>query len=76
MRQPTNNLIALALGFGDGWRQPYDLSTSTNVDHLIAPDATEDTVTEWLDRGINLGQVARAGMRSQAYVERYHNSTN
>jgi hypothetical protein len=64
-----------AWGFGirDGWHQPLDLSTSTNVDHL-AEQPGEDTdhdVLDALDRGINLGQLLRAGRKSQAWRERW-----
>jgi hypothetical protein len=54
-----NRLRAWTLGIRDGWNQPIVLSTSTNVDHL-------GDVQESLDRGINLGQLLRAGHRSQA----------
>lgn len=64
-----NRLRAWALGVRDGWRQPLDLSTSTNVDHLN--DDHLNDVQDSQDRGINLGQLLRAGHRSQAARERW-----
>lgn len=55
---------AWLLGIGDGWRQPYDLSTSTNVAHLEREDAQGDA-QESLDRGINLGQWLRSPLNHQ-----------
>ena len=49
-------------GLRDGWAQPFDLSTSTSV-----PDEHQ----ELLDRAINVGQLARAGRRSQTYQEKF-----
>lgn len=60
---------AWMLGIRDGWQQPHDLSTSTNVDHLDT--ARDGLVQESLDSGINLGQWLRAGHRSQAAREGY-----
>lgn len=57
-------LTAWVLGIRDGWAQPLDLSTSRNTDHL-------GCVQESQDRGINLGQMLRAGRRSQAWREGY-----
>ncbi len=51
------NATAFVLGFRDGWTQPHYLNWSTNVEHLPGYDAQTQ---EWLDRGINLGQRARA----------------
>lgn len=56
-------------GFLDGWRQPYDLSTSTNVETLIGDYSWQ--AQEVLDSAINVGQLARAGRRSQTWVEGY-----
>lgn len=69
-------LTAWLLGVRDGWRQPYDLSSSTNVDHLDAEGATFHYVCGVdvyyaLDCGINLGQILRAGRRSEAWVNGY-----
>jgi hypothetical protein len=64
----VNRLVkALLVGFRDGWAQPYELGSSTNIDHWSV-DWTD--VHEWLDRGINLGQLARAGRQSETYRER------
>lgn len=63
---------AFFYGLRDGWEQPYDVSSSRNVDHLV--DVSKSTGTdayEWLDRGINVGQALRAGRKSQSYSERY-----
>ena len=62
-------LHILRMGFSDGWSQPYDLSTSWNVSHIET--LSEDTAQELLDRGINLGQLARAGIKSEAWKEGY-----
>lgn len=62
------NLRAFMLGIRDGWSQPVGLSSSYNVDHL---DDGKAAVHEWLDRGINIGQILRAGRKSEAWQERY-----
>lgn len=62
------NLRAFVLGFRDGWSQPTDLGSSYNVDHL---DDGRGSAFEWLDRGINMGQFARAGRGSQSWEGRY-----
>lgn len=62
---------AVAIGFADGWSQPIELSTSTNVEHLVDPASPEEDVFDLQDRGINLGQIARAGRKSQAWRERW-----
>lgn len=60
-------------GFRDGWTQPYDLASSTNVD--VYDDITTDEqwldLQETLDYGINWGQTLRGGARSQADQEGY-----
>lgn len=58
---------AFALGFLDGWRQPIELSTSRNVGFLMGQEG--DGVRDAQDRGVNVGQVVRAGRRSQAWRE-------
>ena len=55
-------------GFGDGWREPHDLSTSTNIDWLLGRDATLQEEIEF-ERWLNIGQFARAGFRSQPWRE-------
>ena len=64
-------LRAWAYGVRDGWQQPHDLSSSRNVEHLFAKDGDEDGILSAQDRGINLGQILRAGRRSQAARERW-----
>lgn len=51
-------------GLRDGWTQPHELSTSTNVDDWGAKYET-------LDRAISVGQFLRAGRRSEAWEQRY-----
>lgn len=63
-----NTIKAWVSGIADGWRQPYDLSTTLNVEHL---DDGTGRVFDALDRGANLGQLLRAGHRSQAFENRY-----
>ena len=65
-----NRLRAWALGIRDGWQQPLDLSTSANVEHLFGRKG-EDGALEAQDRGINLGQLLRAGRKSQAAREHW-----
>ena len=54
------HIKAFVLGVGDGWRQPHELRTSTNVDHL-------GDVQESLDRGICWGQVLRSPRHHQRW---------
>lgn len=63
-----NALKAFLYGVKDGWRQPYDLGCSRNVDHLYVEG---HNVYNWLDAGINTGQFLRAGTGSEAYRLRY-----
>lgn len=60
--------LAFIYGLQDGWRQPTYLSTSRNVDHLFEGS---DRIYEALDSGINIGQLLRAGTRSQTWNEGY-----
>lgn len=53
---------AWLLGVRDGWRQPHDLSSSINVDHL---DSGDGMAQESLDRGANLGQWLRSPLNHQ-----------
>jgi len=53
---------AWLLGVRDGWAQPFELSTSFNVDHLETGDGQ---VCESLDRGINAGQWLRSPFNHQ-----------
>lgn len=57
-----NRLAVIVAGLRDGWAEPTDLSTSTSV-----PDEHQ----ELLDKAINIGQLIRAGRRSQTYAERF-----
>jgi hypothetical protein len=52
------HLRAYVLGFRDGFNQPHDLSSSTNVEHLLGDEG--EAVQESLDAGINLGQWVRS----------------
>lgn len=54
---------AAAIGFRDGWRQPRDLSTSMNIEHL--PGYDEYDLQEWQDWGINWGQALRSPLHHQ-----------
>lgn len=77
IRRARALLTAWMLGIRDGWEQPLDLSSSTNVDHLDVDGVTfrycgDVTVYDALDAGINLGQILRAGRRSQAWVMGWH----
>lgn len=58
------HLTAYALGVRDGWAQPFDLRTSTNVEHL-------GDVQESLDAGINLGQWLRSPLYHQRQPSMY-----
>lgn len=62
-------LQVLRMGFSDGWSQPYSLNYSWTVSHIET--LSENTAQELLDRGINLGQLARAGIKSEAWREGY-----
>ena len=62
-------LHVLRMGFIDGWAQPHSLISSWNVSHIET--LSEDTALTVLDRGINLGQLARAGTKSEAWQEGY-----
>lgn len=55
-------------GVRDGFRQPHDLTWSTNVDHV---QGVRWDPQEVLDGGINVGQFLRSGFRSQSWRERF-----
>lgn len=55
---------AFLLGVRDGWRQPRELSSSRNVEHLAAPGVD---VFEAQDRGINAGQRLRSPRHHQRF---------
>lgn len=57
-----SRIAVIVAGLTDGWREPYYLSTSTSV-----PDEHQ----ELLDRAINVGQLVRAGRRSQPWIENW-----
>lgn len=58
MSAPTFGRVrAFAYGVRDGWRQPYEVSISYNVEHL---DDGRGLVYNDQDRGINIGQRLRA----------------
>lgn len=52
-------LRAYVLGIRDGWNQPFEVSTSYNVDHLYRAGDKKD-VHNTHDAGINLGQWLRS----------------
>lgn len=60
-----NRIKAFGYGLQDGWQQPYELSSNRNTDHLGGWQ-----IREVGDRGINVGQLVRAGVRSQVWRER------
>lgn len=62
-------LHVLRMGFTDGWAQPHSLNFSWNVSRIET--LSENTAQELLDRGINLGQLARAGLKSETWQEGY-----
>ena len=64
-----NTLSVIVAGLKDGWREPYDLSTSTNIDHLDLEDERFLDYIELLDKAINVGQLLRAGRNSQPWRE-------
>ena len=67
-------LRVVRAGLADGWSQPHDLTTSTNIEWLTghSDDSPEwAQLQETLDRAINVGQIARAGRNSQAWKEGY-----
>jgi hypothetical protein len=58
------HLRAWGLGVRDGWAQPHDLSTSTNIDHMLS-DSLKGEVYDSLDAGINAGQWLRSPLNHQ-----------
>lgn len=61
---------AFLYGVRDGWDEPYHLSTSRNMDHLLELGG-DDRVYNTQDRGINVGQLVRAGRNSEAWQLNY-----
>lgn len=61
----VNCLKAFVLGVRDGWRQPYEVNSSRNVDHLHHDD--NGNVFDNQDRGINLGQVLRSPFNHERF---------
>lgn len=57
------HLTAWWHGIMDGWNQPYELSTSWNVEHLTP--VWDGMVQESLDCGINLGQWLRSPLHHE-----------
>ena len=65
---------AFLYGVRDGWQQPKYLNSSRNVDHLIPEGESgygKRGVYEWLDKGINIGQLIRAGWKSEAWEQKF-----
>ena len=67
-KMTKNERKAFWLGVRDGFTQPYEVSSSPNVEYL---DNGVNEVYETLDRGINVGQFIRAGFRSEAWLMGY-----
>jgi hypothetical protein len=63
----VNTVDVYITGIQEGWNQPYDLSTTRNVEHV----PTFGDAVSILDYGCNLGQYLRAGTASQAAEEHY-----
>jgi hypothetical protein len=59
---------AYLLGIRDGWEQPFSICLSANVEHLDRHPGVD--VYDWQDRGVNMGQVLRAGRRSEYWTNR------
>jgi hypothetical protein len=70
MKALIAKLRAFLLGINDGWHQPHHLSTSRNVEHLANQGGTDD-VYNTQDMGINIGQLLRAGTKSEAWRLNY-----
>lgn len=68
LRKLKAEATALAFGIRDGWRQPHQVDWSRNVEHLA--DAS-DRVFNIQDLGINLGQFARAGFKSESWTQAF-----
>lgn len=69
VRTVTAHALAFAAGFRDGYAQPYELNSTTNVEWLlhrhrvtrpIAATADLWAMQNTLDRGATFGQVVRA----------------
>ena len=67
-RTASGRASAFAYGVADGMAQPYELSTSRNVEDLPGDFWRNQNA---LDLGINLGQFLRAGRASQSWTEGY-----
>jgi hypothetical protein len=63
MKRTIALIRAFLYGVRDGWHQPTYLSTSRNVEHL----GYDDDVYNTQDMGINVGQLLRAGTKSEAW---------
>ena len=71
-------LRAFWAGLKDGWRQPYELSTSSNMLYLVNQVFGSDEWVEqaWIlleavDKGASIGQFLRAGTKSESWREGY-----
>ena len=64
-KRPRHAVVAYLLGVRDGWRSPFVLSTSVDIDNL------KGAPLEAFDQGINLGQFLRAGRASETAREGY-----
>lgn len=74
-----NELRAFWVGLRDGWRQPYELSTSSNMSHLVNQAVYVYGSDEWVeqawilmeavDKGASIGQFLRAGTQAESWRE-------
>jgi hypothetical protein len=62
MAQIRSLIRAFLLGFGDGWQQPYELSSTWNVEHLPGDYSRNQ---ETLDCGATWGQRIRSPFHHQ-----------
>ena len=72
-------LRAFWAGLKDGWRQPYELSTSSNMLYLVnqvvfgSDEWVEQAwiLLEAMDKGASIGQFLRAGTKAESWREGY-----
>lgn len=75
IRAALAHLTAFMHGTRDGWRQPYECSTSTNIGWALRRHRINRShETMWrlqnsLDRGITFGQHVRSPLHHQRFSE-------